>query len=265
MATDEEAPPQLRIPAYAREEPEPEIAPQPEPRSRPAPPRDISSVDSARQRGRELGIAIFLAAALGLVVLFVLVRDGQMSDQLQRMQNSLTRLAANEPAEPSDTQLRLVERRLRDLEVAMVSQPQANATGVSPAERLSKLEDQVQQLRGMLEQIRSQAAAKPEPQAPKAEQTAQPTPAVAAAKPAEKGGWVVQLSAVGDQKDAQALADKAREHGYQVAIEQTKAKGQTYYRVAATGFDSHAQATAAAKRLRKDLGLSQDPWVAVRK
>jgi cell division septation protein DedD len=253
MAADEESPPQLRIPTYVRDEPEAGTGS--------APPRDVSTVQSARLRGRDLGFTIFLAAALGLVVLFVLVRDSRMSEHLERMQNSLTRLSANEPAEPSTTQLRIVERRLRDLEVALASQPQGVAGGVPETERLAKLEEQVAELRGVVEQLKREPAPKAEAPAQKTQQTA---PA-SAAKSAEAGGWVVQLSAVGDRKDAQALADKARKSGYQAAIEETTAKGKTYFRVMATGFESHDQAADAAKRLRKDLGLSEDPWVAARK
>jgi cell division septation protein DedD len=252
MASNDESPSQFKIPEYTRDEPQL--------RPGPSTPGDYSTVQSARLRGRDLGILIFVAAALGLVILFVLVRDGRITDHLQGMENRLTRLAANEPAQPSDTQMRILETRVRDLEQAVALQP---AAGAPPdTARLDQLDKQVAEIRAELDKLKQQVAAT----AKKPSAKAQPSPApAAAAPPVATSGWVVQLLAAADQKDAKALADKARKHGYQVAIEQAKLNGRTFFRVLATGFGSQGQATEAAKRLQKDLALSEQPWVAERK
>jgi cell division septation protein DedD len=79
----------------------------------------------------------------------------------------------------------------------------------------------------------------------------------------QQGPWVVNLSSMPSQADAERLAAMARSRGIETQQQQVTVKGKDYWRVQTTGFPTAAEAQTYAGTVREKLELP-DVWITRR-
>lgn len=97
-----------------------------------------------------------------------------------------------------------------------------------------------------------------EPAAAPAGKPAAAKPAVAtpAAASSRAGGYAVQLAALGNEADANALRDKLRAGGFDGFVDTVSADGRKFWRVRAGPQTQHADAERVREQIKAKLGLS---------
>lgn len=85
--------------------------------------------------------------------------------------------------------------------------------------------------------------------------SAEGTPAAAVASPAKPGGWAVQLAAVSDQADANALRDKLRAAGFDGFVDSVQSGGKTLWRVRAGPQTERADAQRVHDQIKAKFGI----------
>jgi DedD protein len=105
----------------------------------------------------------------------------------------------------------------------------------------------------------SQAAAKQVPSEVKKEAPAEKVPGSQAvkAKAAREANWTVQVNAYPNEKDAEGLAKKLKDKGYDAYVASTKVKGRAWYRVRVGHLETREQAQELQEALRQKENLSQ--------
>jgi DedD protein len=102
----------------------------------------------------------------------------------------------------------------------------------------------------------SQTAAKQVPPEVKKEAPAEKVPG-SQAKAAREANWTVQVNAYPNEKDAEALAKKLKDKGYDAYVASTKVKGRAWYRVRVGHLETREQAQELQEALRQKENLSQ--------
>jgi cell division septation protein DedD len=85
--------------------------------------------------------------------------------------------------------------------------------------------------------------------------TAPSRPTKTASTPAKPGGWAVQLAAVSNQADANALRDKLRANGFDGFVDSVQSRGKTLWRVRAGPQTQRADAQQVHDQIKARLGL----------
>jgi septal ring-binding cell division protein DamX len=89
---------------------------------------------------------------------------------------------------------------------------------------------------------------------------AKPTKPAAKTQPASKGGYTIQIAAGTSLADANYLAGKYAERGFDAFVAEVVVDGQTYYRVRIGNFDTIEEARKAAKDLKDRFSL-EGYWI----
>jgi cell division septation protein DedD len=100
------------------------------------------------------------------------------------------------------------------------------------------------------EKTQSAPEVKKQTPAPKTQETAAPE------NTKRNGGWTVQVNAYGNEKDAQALAKKLKDKGYDSYVTFTTIKGRAWYRVRVGRLETREQAQALQETLKQKEDLS---------
>ncbi|MBQ4853363.1 SPOR domain-containing protein [Rhodanobacter sp. B2A1Ga4] len=87
------------------------------------------------------------------------------------------------------------------------------------------------------------------------ESSAAATPPAAATTTARAGGWAVQLAAMGDQADANALRDKLRANGFDGFVDAVQSGGRRLWRVRAGPQTQRDDAQRVHDQIKAKLGI----------
>jgi DedD protein len=99
------------------------------------------------------------------------------------------------------------------------------------------------------------AAAAPAVAQPVAKSAARSTAPVVASAPTRAGGWAVQLAAVSNQADANALRDKLRANGFDGFVDSVQSGGKQLWRVRAGPQTQRVDAQRVHEQIKAKLGL----------
>ena len=95
-----------------------------------------------------------------------------------------------------------------------------------------------------------------QPAAKAAPPTAAPTPAAQIKKLAGKGHFAVQVGAVSERADAEAMAGRIKSQGFDAVIVMASIKGKVWYRIRAGSFPTRQSATLAASLFHSAYGFN---------
>lgn len=87
----------------------------------------------------------------------------------------------------------------------------------------------------------------------------QSKPATAAVQ-AKQGDWIINIGSYVYEKTAARKLDEFRKKGVTAELVSATVRGKTIYRVQVPGFDSMAEASSQARRVRETLGL-EETWI----
>ncbi len=84
------------------------------------------------------------------------------------------------------------------------------------------------------------------------------TPSV---KSSVSSGWYAQVAATGKLDDAKALANKLKDSGFPVVIENANIRGEEYYRVLVGPEDARRYSETMVQQLKRERYLQGDPFI----
>ncbi len=87
------------------------------------------------------------------------------------------------------------------------------------------------------------------------ESSAAATPTAAATTTAKAGGWAVQLAAMSNQADANALRDKLRANGFDGFVDSVQSGGKQLWRVRAGPQTQRSDAQRVHDQIKAKLGI----------
>jgi len=96
-------------------------------------------------------------------------------------------------------------------------------------------------------------------QLPQSEPKQQSKPAPAAVQ-GKQGDWIINISSYVYEKTAARKLEEFRKQGVTAELVSATVRGKTIYRVQVPGFDSMAEASSQARRVRETLGL-EETWI----
>jgi len=224
----------------------------------PDPAEDMSDEDLderlSRASNRGLTAVLIGLVAVAALAAFVAVRNFQISDEVSRLEDRMLALGTA-PAQAPSAEIAQLDSRIMQLqqEVTALRQNAEQANTAAPAAAGADIVRLREDVAALKKQVAALAAAS---QAPVRKEIAAPSAAAS--------GWVVQVAAVADRKEAEDLAARIKRAGFATEIEVANVKGKTYYRVVAVGFSGQEQARGAAVRIKQELKLTETPWVSKR-
>ena len=212
-------------------------------------------------------LGLLVAALVGVVGLGLY--SFRLSDQLYELNNAVTSMAMQAPANEVSTTIADLTQRVTVIEdltqqaaiedltqriTTIEDKQQAQGAALEERVKPDDLRAAVETLNARLQALQQKAATTTPAETQKTE------PATAA--PISTGQWVVHLAALSDEGSVDKFINKAKSLGIEVQKEQITVNEKPMYRLSISGLASYAEAEELATDVQKKMALRQKPWIA---